>query len=124
MVKHLHNQGCFDCIELILYVLFIIQVKEVKLKDGRTLEADIVVVGVGGRPLISLFKGQVAENKGGIKVTVTSNIHRVFTIFDFFFLAHFLHHMLMTGCIIRRLMIFSGQVLMMCTLWGMWQLSL
>lgn len=85
MVKHLHNQGCFDCIELILYVLFIIQVKEVKLKDGRTLEADIVVVGVGGRPLISLFKGQVAENKGGIKVTVTSNIHRMFTIFDFFF---------------------------------------
>ncbi|KAL9425280.1 hypothetical protein AB3S75_032260 [Citrus x aurantiifolia] len=43
------------------------EVKEVKLKDGRTLEADIVVVGVGGRPLISLFKGQVAENKGGIK---------------------------------------------------------
>lgn len=124
MVKHLHNQGCFDCIELILYVLFIIQVKEVKLKDGRTLEADIVVVGVGGRPLISLFKGQVAENKGGIEVTVTSNIHRVFTIFDFFFLAHFLHHLLMTGCIIRRLMIFSGQVLMMCTLSGMWRLSL
>lgn len=43
------------------------EVKEVKLKDGRTLEADIVVVGVGGRPLISLFKGQVAENKGGIE---------------------------------------------------------
>ncbi|KDO61081.1 hypothetical protein CISIN_1g012545mg [Citrus sinensis] len=43
------------------------EVNEVKLKDGRTLEADIVVVGVGGRPLISLFKGQVAENKGGIE---------------------------------------------------------
>lgn len=41
-----------------------------KLKDGRVLEADIVVVGVGGRPLISLFKGQVEEEKGGIKVCV------------------------------------------------------
>lgn len=40
----------------------------VKLKDGRVLGADIVVVGVGGRPLTSLFKGQVAEEKGGIKV--------------------------------------------------------
>lgn len=46
-----------------------------KLKDGRTLEADIVVVGVGGRPLISLFKGQVTENNGGIRVSITSNIH-------------------------------------------------
>ncbi|KAJ8753950.1 hypothetical protein K2173_001848 [Erythroxylum novogranatense] len=43
------------------------KVKEVKLKDGRVLEADIVVVGVGGRPLSTLFKGQVAEEKGGIK---------------------------------------------------------
>ncbi|KAI4348994.1 hypothetical protein L6164_009653 [Bauhinia variegata] len=43
------------------------EVKEVKLKDGRVLEADIVVVGVGGRPLTSLFKGQVEEEKGGIK---------------------------------------------------------
>ncbi|CAL0326751.1 unnamed protein product [Lupinus luteus] len=43
------------------------EVKEVKLKDGRVLEADIVVVGVGGRPLTTLFKGQVAEEKGGIK---------------------------------------------------------
>lgn len=43
------------------------EVKQVKLKDGRTLEADIVVVGVGGRPLISLFKGQVTENNGGIR---------------------------------------------------------
>lgn len=43
------------------------EVKEVKLKDGRVLEADIVVVGVGGRPLITLFKGQVEEDKGGIK---------------------------------------------------------
>ncbi|XAR69725.1 Monodehydroascorbate reductase (NADH) [Bertholletia excelsa] len=43
------------------------EVKEVKLKDGRVLEADIVVVGVGGRPLIGLFKGQLEEEKGGIK---------------------------------------------------------
>uniref|UniRef100_A0A2P2LQK9 monodehydroascorbate reductase (NADH) n=2 Tax=Rhizophora mucronata TaxID=61149 RepID=A0A2P2LQK9_RHIMU len=43
------------------------EVKEVKLKDGRVLEADIVVVGVGGRPLTKLFKGQVTEEKGGIK---------------------------------------------------------
>ncbi|KAJ8899600.1 hypothetical protein K2173_018574 [Erythroxylum novogranatense] len=43
------------------------EVKEVKLKDGRVLEADIVIVGVGGRPLTSLFKGQIAEEKGGIK---------------------------------------------------------
>lgn len=40
----------------------------VRLKDGRVLETDIVVVGVGGRPLTSLFKGQVVEDKGGIKV--------------------------------------------------------
>ncbi|CAI8602586.1 unnamed protein product [Vicia faba] len=43
------------------------EVKEVELKDGRVLEADIVVVGVGGRPQISLFKGQVEEQNGGIK---------------------------------------------------------
>jgi monodehydroascorbate reductase (NADH) len=43
------------------------EVKEVKLKDGSVLEADIVVVGVGGRPLTTLFKGQVEEEKGGIK---------------------------------------------------------
>ncbi|MQM12131.1 hypothetical protein Taro_045046 [Colocasia esculenta] len=42
-------------------------VTAVKLKDGRVLEADIVVVGVGGRPLTTLFKGQLEEEKGGIK---------------------------------------------------------
>ncbi|GJU68974.1 monodehydroascorbate reductase [Tanacetum coccineum] len=46
------------------------EVKEVKLKDGRVEEADIVVVGVGAKPLINLFKGQVEEEKGGIKVCV------------------------------------------------------
>lgn len=43
------------------------EVTEVILKDGRTLEADIVIVGVGARPIISLFKGQVEEDKGGLK---------------------------------------------------------
>ncbi|PWA51381.1 monodehydroascorbate reductase [Artemisia annua] len=43
------------------------EVKEVKLKDGRVEEADMVVVGVGAKPLINLFKGQVEEEKGGIK---------------------------------------------------------
>ncbi|KAK4343143.1 hypothetical protein RND71_038959 [Anisodus tanguticus] len=43
------------------------EVKAVKLKDGRVLDADIVVVGVGARPLTTLFKGQVEEEKGGIK---------------------------------------------------------
>ena len=45
-----------------------------KLKDGRVLEADIVVVGVGARPLTTLFKGQVEEDKGGIKVCVITCI--------------------------------------------------
>ncbi|PSR98500.1 Monodehydroascorbate reductase 1, peroxisomal like [Actinidia chinensis var. chinensis] len=34
------------------------EVKEVILKDGRVLEADMIVVGVGARPLTGLFKGQ------------------------------------------------------------------
>lgn len=49
------------------------QVTEVILKDGRTLEADIVIVGVGARPIISLFKGQVDEDKGGLKVLASYN---------------------------------------------------
>eukprot|EP00249_Psilotum_nudum_P003370 c16767_g1_i1 orf=535-1839(-) len=43
-------------------------VKSVKLKDGQQLDADIVVVGVGARPLTGLFKGQLEEEKGGIVV--------------------------------------------------------
>ncbi|PHU06249.1 Monodehydroascorbate reductase [Capsicum chinense] len=43
------------------------EVKAVKLKDGRVLEADIVVVGVGAIPLTSLFEGQVETDKRGIK---------------------------------------------------------
>ncbi|KAL0921081.1 hypothetical protein M5K25_008113 [Dendrobium thyrsiflorum] len=42
-------------------------VTKVKLKDGRVLDADIVVVGVGARPHTTLLKGQVAEEKGGVK---------------------------------------------------------
>lgn len=40
-----------------------------KLKNGSVLDADIVIVGVGGRPLTGLFKGQVDEEKGGLKVS-------------------------------------------------------
>ncbi|KAL5545897.1 hypothetical protein UlMin_005584 [Ulmus minor] len=43
------------------------EVTQVNLKDGTVLDADIVIVGVGGRPNIPLFKGQVEEEKGGIK---------------------------------------------------------
>eukprot|EP00252_Welwitschia_mirabilis_P014249 TRINITY_DN31349_c0_g1_i1.p1 TRINITY_DN31349_c0_g1~~TRINITY_DN31349_c0_g1_i1.p1 ORF type:complete len:435 (-),score=121.38 TRINITY_DN31349_c0_g1_i1:287-1591(-) len=42
-------------------------VNVVKLKNGTELPADIVVVGVGARPLATLFKGQVEEAMGGIK---------------------------------------------------------
>ena len=60
---------------ILIVILFpTVQVKEVKLKDGRVLEADIVVVGVGGRPLTTLFKGQVEEEKGGIKVGFISDM--------------------------------------------------
>jgi len=60
------------------------EVKEVKLKDGRVLEADIVVVGVGGRPLTSLFKGQVEEEKGGIKTDAffKSSVPNVYAVGD------------------------------------------
>ncbi|CAH2054278.1 unnamed protein product [Thlaspi arvense] len=43
------------------------EVTEVKLDDGRILEAEIVIVDIGGRPMTSLFKGQLEEEKGGIK---------------------------------------------------------
>ncbi|XP_010486576.1 PREDICTED: monodehydroascorbate reductase 3 [Camelina sativa] len=42
-------------------------VTEVILEGGRTLEANIVVASVGGKPVTSLFKGQLEEEKGGIK---------------------------------------------------------
>ncbi|KAJ1419516.1 hypothetical protein SESBI_15075 [Sesbania bispinosa] len=60
------------------------EVKEVKLKDGRVLDADIVVVGVGGRPQISLFKGQIEEEKGGIKTDsfFKTNVPDVYAVGD------------------------------------------
>ncbi|KAF4358508.1 hypothetical protein CsatB_016577 [Cannabis sativa] len=60
------------------------EVTEVKLKDGRVLEADIVVVGVGGRPLTTLFKGQVEEEKGGIKTDAffKSSVPDVYAVGD------------------------------------------
>lgn len=46
----------------------LLQVTAVKLQDGTTLPADIVVVGVGAKPRTELLKGQVAEANGGFKV--------------------------------------------------------
>ena len=43
------------------------EIKEVRLKNGKVLQADIVVVGIGAMPITALFKGQVQEEKGGIK---------------------------------------------------------
>ncbi|CAI5458853.1 unnamed protein product [Closterium sp. Yama58-4] len=43
-------------------------VKSVTLESGETLDADLVVVGVGARPNVGLFKDQLAFDKGGIKV--------------------------------------------------------
>eukprot|EP00850_Spirogloea_muscicola_P011139 SM000068S20571 [mRNA] locus=s68:223106:226611:+ [translate_table: standard] len=39
-----------------------------RLKSGGELPADIVVVGVGARPNVALFKDQLETDKGGIKV--------------------------------------------------------
>ncbi|KAL4333216.1 hypothetical protein GQ457_07G001860 [Hibiscus cannabinus] len=44
------------------------QVTAVNLRDGSRIPADMVVVGIGIRPNTSLFKGQLAMEKGGIKV--------------------------------------------------------
>nr|CAB3450820.1 unnamed protein product [Digitaria exilis] len=38
------------------------------LRDGRRLPADMVVVGIGARANTTLFDGQLAMDKGGIKV--------------------------------------------------------
>lgn len=62
------QRGVIPSQGVITFVGLIDQVAKVLLKDGRSLDADLVVVGVGGRPLINLFKGQVEEDKGGIKV--------------------------------------------------------
>ncbi|KAF5182000.1 Monodehydroascorbate reductase protein, partial [Thalictrum thalictroides] len=44
------------------------KVTAVVLKDGNHLPTDMVVVGIGIRPNTSLFEGQLALEKGGIKV--------------------------------------------------------
>ncbi|GKF32885.1 monodehydroascorbate reductase 4, peroxisomal, partial [Tanacetum coccineum] len=44
------------------------QVTRAFLKDGRYLPVDMVVVGIGGRPNISLFKDQLTFENGGIQV--------------------------------------------------------
>ncbi|KAH7546484.1 hypothetical protein FEM48_Zijuj01G0205800 [Ziziphus jujuba var. spinosa] len=43
------------------------EVKKVRLNNGQVIEADIVVVGVGAEPQISIFKGQIKEEKDGIR---------------------------------------------------------
>eukprot|EP00475_Leptophrys_vorax_P024577 TRINITY_DN3396_c0_g4_i1.p1 TRINITY_DN3396_c0_g4~~TRINITY_DN3396_c0_g4_i1.p1 ORF type:complete len:473 (-),score=53.34 TRINITY_DN3396_c0_g4_i1:2-1309(-) len=43
-------------------------VKSATLKSGESLDADLVVVGVGARPNVGLFKEQLEMDKGGIKV--------------------------------------------------------
>ncbi|CAK9213728.1 unnamed protein product [Sphagnum troendelagicum] len=43
-------------------------VTTVQLKDGRSLHADLVVVGVGARPVLAPLKGQLKEEKGGFQV--------------------------------------------------------
>jgi len=44
------------------------QVSKVVLKDGRSLDSTLVVVGVGAKPLLAPFKGLLEEEKGGFKV--------------------------------------------------------
>jgi NADPH-dependent 2,4-dienoyl-CoA reductase/sulfur reductase-like enzyme len=46
----------------------LLQVTTVQLKDGRSLHADLVVVGVGARPVLAPLKGQLKEEKGGFQV--------------------------------------------------------
>lgn len=53
------------------------------LKDGSKLENDLVLVGVGAKPNLELFKGQVdllEERPGGIKVLHPFPFHYVATL--------------------------------------------
>ncbi|XP_024522311.1 monodehydroascorbate reductase 3, cytosolic-like isoform X2 [Selaginella moellendorffii] len=64
------------------------QVKAVVLSDGRKLDADIVIVGIGAKPLTGLLSGQVDEEQGGIKVdgffeTSVENVYAVGDIATF-----------------------------------------
>ena len=54
-----------------LRVSVLLQVTTTVLKSGEKIESDIVLVGVGARPNVELFKGQLElleERPGGIKV--------------------------------------------------------
>jgi monodehydroascorbate reductase (NADH) len=51
-----------------LKCLMMCQVTAVILKDGSRIDADIVVIGIGIRPNVDLFEGQLTLEKGGIKV--------------------------------------------------------
>lgn len=47
------------------------QVEKAVLKSGGKVDCDLVVVGIGARPNIDLFKGQLQlldDKPGGIKV--------------------------------------------------------
>ncbi|KAI0515758.1 hypothetical protein KFK09_008425 [Dendrobium nobile] len=47
-------------------------VTKVKLKDGRVLDADIVVVGVGARPHTTLLKAKLLKRKEELRLIVSS----------------------------------------------------
>ncbi|KAG6557145.1 hypothetical protein Mapa_001072 [Marchantia paleacea] len=64
------------------------KVEAVVLNDGSRLPADLVVVGVGIRPNVSLFEGQLTLEKGGIKVngkmqTSNSSVYAVGDVVSF-----------------------------------------
>ena len=49
-----------------------LQVEKAELKSGSSLDADLVVVGIGAKPNVDLFKGQLdllEDKPGGVKVS-------------------------------------------------------
>lgn len=44
------------------------------MKDGEELPADFLVVGIGARPRVGLFEGQLEMAKGGFKVNAKDSI--------------------------------------------------
>ena len=62
-----------------------VQVAGVRLSDGSTLPASLVVVGVGARPASQLFKGQLQlDQEGGIVVdsSLQTSVPGVYAIGD------------------------------------------
>ncbi|MCO5547632.1 hypothetical protein L7F22_001083 [Adiantum nelumboides] len=64
------------------------KVTAVVLKDKKQIKADMVVVGIGIRPNVSLFESQLALEKGGIKVngkmqTSNSSVYAVGDVVSF-----------------------------------------